>query len=72
MEGNGGDPMQWLLFQAVSTAGESEVKGIEWVSGEVWKSSETANLRMGGRSDQEQRGCGPAVKAQLRLETMNM
>lgn len=69
VEGNGGDPVQWLLFQAVRAAGEREGRGIEWVSGEVWRSSETANLRMGGRSDPEQRGCGAAVKAQLRLET---
>ena len=71
-EGNGGDAVQWLLFQAVSAAGERKGRGIEWVSGEVCRSSETASLRMGGRSDPEQRGCGAAVPAQLRLETMNM
>ena len=36
MEGNGGDPVQWLLFQAVRAAGEREGRGIEWVSGTFW------------------------------------
>lgn len=42
------------------------------IRGRVKKSSKIATLRMGGRTNQKQRECGAAVKAQLRLETMNM
>lgn len=66
--------MQWLLLSFLGserTRWEWEERDRVGIWGRVWRSSKIANLRMRG-SDQEQRECGAAVKAQLRLETMNM
>ena len=45
----------FFIKQVVDAPGEGE--------GRVWRSPGTATLRLGGRTDQEQRGCGAAVKA---------